>query len=204
MRGKIIAQVQSQWQLFLDNCPRKNPMWENRCNRWGFLYYSLAKSHVQNKTSRIEEEFLWEILQTIFPMLHSEILTLERPYSLITSPSTQSQRHSLCVVPPLCCFLWSDPALPTLVETLSLQPATLPLIWFSCRTSASEKIDLLGQASICLLYFQMPIEVLLIIFLLRNQRPKLKHNLEIRLTWLDLCLFLEDSHPVLLINFKLF
>ena len=71
-------------------------------------------------------------LQTNFLMLHSEILTLERPSSLtaFASAMSLSMRHSLCVV-PLCSFLQPDRALSTLVDALSLKPATLPLIRFS-------------------------------------------------------------------------
>ena len=49
--------------MFLDNYPRKNPMWENRCSRWGFYFYlqkwkvHLQESDEQRKISKHLAEF---------------------------------------------------------------------------------------------------------------------------------------------------
>ena len=87
-----------------------------------------------------------------FLTLHSEILTLERtccPHcitlcavpalqplqcpcpSVTASAMSLSRCHSVCAIPPLRCFFRFDPTLLTIVDTLSLQSATLPLIQFS-------------------------------------------------------------------------
>ena len=102
---------------------------------------------------------------------------------------------------PLLCLLCKV----FLAQKMNFQPElSLPLTTIESTRSnppAALLRNSISRLTRCI--FQMPIEVL-IIFSLDNQWSRLKHNQRLRSYWLDLRLFLEASHPVLLIYFNYF
>jgi len=98
----------------------------------------------------------------------------------------------------MCLF----PRLPNWCWTLSITPppATLTLNRFSlAELRPVTKLISLGQLSICLVYLPNDPQVPSYIFLLSNQRPRLKHNQRLRSFWLDAWLYLEVSTLIRLI-----
>ena len=167
-------------------------MWENKSSRWGFLYYSSAKIsctryNQQNKRGFFVRNFIDTSRRVSDP---GEDLLLRQPLREncnpnvalpLRSPSSVSQplRSPSSVSQPLRC---PPSALHLLLLTSrlmlipSLSPSHLQLSLsdsiFSCRTSTEEKIKLTRVTEyLPLVYFQMPFDVLLIIFQLRTNNP---------------------------------
>lgn len=159
-------------------------MWENRCNKWGFLYYSSAKISctrynqenrrgffVRNFTETSQQ--VSDLGEDLVPPL---CLIASTPAWELRSPSvTLSLRCPSSALSSLYSTFSFALDLQTDSDTLSLpfSLATLPLIRFSlCRISTNEKIDLTRVTKYFpLVYFPNALDALLIIFQLRTNDP---------------------------------
>ena len=169
--------------MFLDNCPWKNPMWENRCSKWGFYIYlqkwkvHLQESDEQRKISKHLAEFSGPPRQFSDPrgdLLHP----LRHPaWMLCAVPLWTAwfcvEGFLLLIISP-----FASPSWVLLPDNWLLPPpsasATQPLQTHPLKSNslALESISF-GYWECPRFDFQMALKSLLIVFSLMNQRARL-------------------------------